>query len=407
MSRRPIARSQGLERLQKEGYTLRIVGGKLVVDDVPFVDHEGAVRHDGALVMPLTLAGERTTPPGDHTAHFIGGVPCDRDGVTLNNIINNTRTADLGDGLVASCYFSAKPKPTGKYSDYHQKVTVYVAHIAGPASALDPSATAKRFRPIVPDEDDDGPFKYLDTASSRSGIDALNEKLKTEKVAIIGLGGTGEYIFDFVAKTHVAEIHPFDDDRFLTHNAFRAPGAATLGQLDAGPLKVDHFADVYGSMRSGIVPHSYRIDETNVDELRDMSFVFIAIDDAPSKEPIVDALLKFGIPFIDVGMGVEMINDRLTGVVRTTTGTPEKYDHIPARISFAEAETDADYRSNIQIAEINALNASHAVIRWKKYRVVYADLGTEHHSTFSIATNHTINDDRSIADAEPGDVEDT
>ena len=296
MSRRPIARSEDLQRLQNEGYTLRIVGGKLVVDDVPFVDHEGAVRHDGALVMPLTLAGERTTPPGDHTAHFVGGVPGDRNGRPLRSIINNTHTADLGDDLVASCYFSAKPKPTGKYSDYHQKVTIYVAHIAGPASALDPSATAKRFRPIVPEEDDDGPFRYLDTASSRSGIDVLSERLKTEKVAIIGLGGTGGYIFDFVAKTHVAEIHPFDDDSFLTHNAFRAPGAATLDQLDAGPLKVDHFADVYGRMRKGIVPHPYRIDETNVDELQGMSFVFIAIDDAPSKKPIVDALTQVRRP---------------------------------------------------------------------------------------------------------------
>ena len=405
MSRRPIARSEDLERLQTEGYSLRIVGGKLVVDDVPFVDHESAIHHDGALVMPLTLAGERTTPPPDHTAHFVGGVPCDSDGRSLKSIINNTDTAALGDGLVASCYLSAKPKPTGKYTDYYQKVTVYVAHIAGPASALDPSATARRFRPIVPDEDDDGPFKYLDTASARAGIDALNEKLKTEKVAIIGLGGTGQYIFDLVAKTHVAEIHPFDDDPFLTHNAFRAPGAATLAQLDAGPLKVDHFADVYGSMRKGIVAHPYRIDDTNVDELQDMSFVFIAVDDAPSKEPIVDALMKYGVPFIDVGMGVKMVNDRLTGIVRTTTGTPEQYDHIRARISFVEGDAEVDYRSNIQIAELNALNASLAVIRWKKYREVYADLGSEHNSTFSVATNRTVNVDLSIADNEPGDLE--
>ena len=405
MSRRPIARSEDLRRLQNEGYTLRIVGGKLVVDDVPFLDHEGAVHHDGALVMPLSLAGERTTPPGDHTAHFVGGVPSDADGLPLKSIINNTKTADLGDGLVASCYFSAKPKPTGKYSDYHQKVTVYAAHIAGPASAVDPSVTPKRFRPVVLDEDDDGPFAYLDTASSRSGIDAVNEKLKIEKVAIIGLGGTGGYILDFVAKTHASEIHPFDDDPFLTHNAFRAPGAATLDQLDAGPLKVDHFADVYGRMRKGIVPHPYRIDDSNVHELRDMSFVFIAVDDAPSKKPIVDALMKYAIPFIDVGMGVEIVNDRLTGIVRTTTATPEQNDHIKARISVAEGDAEDDYRSNIQIAELNALNASLAVIRWKKYREVYADLGTEHHSTFSVATNHTVNADLPAADREPGDLE--
>jgi hypothetical protein len=30
---------------------------------------------------------------------------------------------------------------------------------------------------------------------------------------------------DFVAKTPVEEIHLFDSDVFLQHNAFRAPGA--------------------------------------------------------------------------------------------------------------------------------------------------------------------------------------
>lgn len=403
MSRRPIARSEDLQRLQEDGYTLRIVRGRLVVDDVPFVDHQGTVHHDGALVMTLTLAGETTTPPDDHTAFFVGGVPCDRHGVSLASIINNTNSVDLGDGLVASCYFSAKPRETGKYADYHQKVTVYVAHIAGPASSLDPSAAATRFRPIVPDGDDDGPFKYLDTASSRAGIDALDDHLKDEKIAIVGLGGTGEYILDFVAKTHVPEIHTFDEDRLLTHNAFRAPGAATLAQLDARPLKVEYFSEVYGGMRRGIVPHPYRIDESNADELRDMSFVFIAIDDAPSKDPIIVALRKFGIPFVDVGMGVEMIDGRLTGIVRTTSATPDKSDHIPDRIAVAEGGVEDDYRSNIQIAELNALNASLAVIRWKKHRGIYADLGTEHHSVFAIATNHLVNADRLFGETDPAE----
>lgn len=65
MSRRPISRSDDLIRLQDEGYTLRIVRGRLVVDDVPYLDIEGQVRYDGHLVMNLTLAGETTTTPGD------------------------------------------------------------------------------------------------------------------------------------------------------------------------------------------------------------------------------------------------------------------------------------------------------------------------------------------------------
>lgn len=407
MSRRPISRSDDLARLQNEGYTMRIVRGRLVVDDVPYVDAEACVRHDGSLVMNLTLAGETTTTPDDHTAYFVGGVPCDTHGAPLDKIINNKNATDLGDGLVAACYFSAKVKEDGvhrNYRDYHEKVTVYVGRISGPAAALDATSTARRHRPVPAEDGDDGPFKYIDTASSRAGIDALNRKLAEEKVSIIGLGGTGEYVLDYVSKTEVPEIHLFDGDPLLTHNAFRAPGAASLEQLDARPLKVDHFAEVYGNMRHGIVAHPYRIDADNVAELQEMTFVFVAIDDAEAKEPIISALRKFGIPFVDVGMGVEMIDGRLTGILRTTTGTPDKDDHVGSRISFAEATTDDDYRSNIQIAELNGMNAALAVIRWKKHREIYADIGTEHHSMFSIATNHIVNADTIINDDDDGDA---
>jgi hypothetical protein len=70
---------------------------------------------------------------------------------------------------------------------------------------VDPKAKATLFRPI-PNDEHGSPFKYLNTASSRAGIDALNAKLRSERVAIVGLGGSGEYILDFVAKTEVETI---------------------------------------------------------------------------------------------------------------------------------------------------------------------------------------------------------
>jgi len=61
-----------------------------------------------------------------------------------------------------------------------------------------------------------------------TGLDApdsteITRRLELEKVAIIGLGGTGSYILDLVAKTPVKEIHLFDADALLNHNAFRHP----------------------------------------------------------------------------------------------------------------------------------------------------------------------------------------
>ena len=395
MSQQPIVRSADLTRLRNEGYTIRIVGGHLVVDDVPFVDDEGTVHLDGSMVMALTIGGNETAQPTDHTAWFCGGVPGHQDGRPLSHIVNNTRSHDLGHRLTASCYLSAKPKSNGgRYDDYYHKVTAYVGHIAGPAQAVDANATARRYRPITAEEEADGPFRFVDTSSSRSGIAALNDLFRDETIGIVGLGGSGEYILDAVSKTPVADIYLFDGDEFLTHNAFRAPGAPTQDQLDARPLKVDHFGDIYDRIRRGIHRHPYEITEDNVNRLGDLSFVFVAIDDAEAKEPIIRFLIEDDIPFLDIGMGVEVIDSRLTGSLRTTLVTPSRNHHAVDRIPTVNVRHEEDaYRSNIQIAELNMANAALAVIAWKRYRGFYADLDSAHHSMFSIASNRVANDE--------------
>src|SRR3546814_10348716 len=100
-------------------------------------------------------------------------------------------------------------------------MTTYVALPANEAAALDPEVTA-RTRRVVANDDPESPFVYLDTASSRAGIGEVAQKLMGERVAIVGLGGTGAYVLDQVAKTAVARIDLFDDDYYLQHNAFRS-----------------------------------------------------------------------------------------------------------------------------------------------------------------------------------------
>lgn len=400
-----IARSPDLQRLRDQGFTLRVQDGSLVVEDVPYVDAQRIVHHDGVLVMSLTLAGEQTAQPDNHTAYFVGAVPCAADGVPLNSIINNTQRKDLGGGLIASCYFSAKPTTGGsRYESFHHKVTTYIAHIAGPAAFLDALATARQFRPIAVDEGTGHPFMYLDTASSRAGIGAVVQRLDTERVGIVGLGGTGGYILDFVSKTRVGEIHIFDRDLFLTHNAFRAPGAPNLETLGTQPLKVDYLSAIYSNMHRGIVAHPYNIDSGNVAELADLTFVFLAIDDAAAKEPIIDALIDFRIPFVDVGMGVHVVDEQLAGLIRTTMVTPEKHDHTGRRIANVSTGIEDEYRSNIQIAELNALNAGFAVILWKQYRRFYVRTDLFHSSIYNPVWNRIVNDER--LDDEPEEPND-
>jgi hypothetical protein len=77
---------------------------------------------------------------------------------------------------------------------------------------------------------------------------------------------------------------------------------------------------------------------------------------------------------------------------RITCVSPEKHDHIEARISFSDPE-DNIYDKNVQIAEMNALNAALAVIKWKKRFGFCHDLEKEHHSTYEINVNKIVNDE--------------
>src|SRR3546814_20146994 len=99
-----------------------------------------------------------------------------------------------------------------------------------------------------------------------------------ERVAIVGLGGTGAYVLDQVAKTAVARIDLFDDDYYLQHNAFRAPGAASLEDLRDSPTKVHHFARVYSRMPRHLVPHAVRLGPSNLHLPGEPTFFFFSLD---------------------------------------------------------------------------------------------------------------------------------
>jgi hypothetical protein len=89
---------------------------------------------------------------------------------------------------------------------------------------------------IVIKSTDDSVFRHIDTASARAHIVAITEKLKVSKIAIVGVGGTGSYVLDHVARTPVREIDLFDRDHFLQHNAFRSPGAPSRMRRKIGAL---------------------------------------------------------------------------------------------------------------------------------------------------------------------------
>jgi molybdopterin/thiamine biosynthesis adenylyltransferase len=255
------------------------------------------------------------------------------------------------------------------------------------ARALDPRASPLTAKPVATDEDD-GVFVYVDTFSSRAGITTRNQHLAMRKVVIVGLGGTGSYLLDLLAKTPIHEIHLYDGDIFGTHNAFRASGAASLEDLRAGLMKVEYYARKYARMHRGIRPHAVRVTSDNVDELLDADFVFLTMDSNPDKMTIVEALTDACVSFIDTGIGVSNDPNGIAGQIRVTTSTPGRTDHITRDGLISDvAGDDAEYDTNLQVAELKMMAAVQAIMRFKKLRGFYADEEDERHSVYVTHTN--------------------
>jgi len=389
MLQQQINRSTDLKRLRDEGFEIEVKGGYLIIHHIPYVNGNREVKF-GKLISTLSLNNDVTIKPDNHVISFMGEYPCNNDGSIITAIQHSgQQNQALFDGIVINFSFSNKP-PNG-YNNYYDKVTRYAEIISAPAKSIDKTVTAKTFKVII-DTEDESVFKYIDSNSSRANIFQLNSKFKGQRVAIIGLGGTGSYILDFVAKTPVDEILLFDADEFLQHNAFRAPGAASVESLNKRLKKVHYFTEIYSQMRNGIIPYAENVTEENIELLKGVSYVFICIDNNSAKGHIISKLRDFGVVFFDVGLGVNVTDENLIGILRVTTVTPSKFDHISTRIVF-DTMDDNEYATNIQIADLNALNALMAVVKWKKMSGFYQDLKQEFNSTYTVNTSQLINED--------------
>ena len=238
MSRALFSRNADLQRLRNEGYFVQIHGGALVMREVPYVDAERQLR-TGALISSLTLAGDQTRPPDTHVIFFDGDFPCEADGTPMRQIAHQSVAHSFGNGVTAKHSFSSKPN--GGYTDHHHKMTTYATILSGPAAVLKPGASPRVFR--APEEEEDSVFNYTESASDRVGIGALTERFTKERVAIIGTGGSGAYVFDFVALKH--RTRDIVDE--LDHFMLLAGNNPQLPVEDAGTNWVVRFGEKFWS----------------------------------------------------------------------------------------------------------------------------------------------------------------
>jgi molybdopterin/thiamine biosynthesis adenylyltransferase len=254
--------------------------------------------------------------------------------------------------------------------DFFVKIEHYLTILSGPARHRFPDANPYTFNV----DDDAGPesvFRFRDTLTSRALIGDLSAKFIGQHVAVIGLGGTGAYVLDFLAKTNVDTIRGFDPKPFHVHNAFRSPGQ--LEQSELGRPKAQIYQKRYETFRRGISLEDKAIDSTSDAELAGVTFAFVCVDSGKGRSDIFDLLIRLAIPFVDVGMGLVRSNGALAGMVRTSVLLPGQAEEVRSKKLIPLCDPPGnEYRTNIQIAELNALNAGRAMLRFKQYCGFYA-----------------------------------
>ncbi len=384
MFQKLVSHNGDISLLVDKGYAVGVDSNYLIVRDIPYLDSKLTLQW-GAIVAKLVAVDGLRFVQDDHQIFFAGDVPHGLDGNAIANLGGGPHSLALSPSasdVVVQRTFSNKPRIAQKYADFREKIDTYVAIISGPAMerfGADPYTFRK-----VACEEPDSVFKLHDTLTSRAEITDLSAKLQTDVIAIIGLGGTGGYLFDFLAKTSVSEIRAFDADVFHVHNAFRAPGRTI--ETEFGKPKAEVFGARYEALRKGITAKAIYIDEDSAAELDGVTFAFVCVDKGRSRAGIFDVLLARGIPFIDVGMGLKRRSEGLNGMARMTYYPSDLGQEI-RNMGLAELQDQPDdlYRTNIQISELNAMNAALAVIRYKQLRGFYHDGAACYHLLFEVA----------------------
>lgn len=384
MFRLLVNRNPDLARLVEKGYAVAFDSNHLVVRDIPYLDDTGSLRR-GALVTKLEFIDQERVRQTDHQVFFAGSAPYRLDGTPIPNLGGGPTTLSLSEAcrdVVVERSFSNKPVPAGRFDDFFAKIESYTGIISGPA--IERYGVTPLTRRVVTDDAEDPVFKFPDTLTSRAEIADLSAKFASDTIAIIGLGGTGAYLLDLLMKTPVRAIRAFDHDAYCVHNAYRSPGRLESAEL--GNSKADVYRGRYGNFRHHLRVERKYIDRSSAHELEGVTFAFVGVDRGTARAEIFDLLIALRIPFIDVGMGLNRKRGSVSGMARVTYYAPEDAERVRSEglAELADGEDDI-YRQNVQIAELNALNASLAVIKFKQLRGFYFAQDSIYHVLFDIA----------------------
>ena len=164
--------------------------------------------------------------------------------------------------------------------------------------------------------------------------------------------------------------------------------------MNSGKPKADVYAGRYDNFRHGLKVERKFIDAACGADLEGVTFAFVCVDKGSSRAAIFDLLISKGIPFIDVGMGLnrEERSCERHDAYHVLLGRERPQGCETKRLAEMSDHPDDIYRTNIQISEINALNACLAVIRFKQLRGFYFEEIPYYHLLLEIGDLKIVGD---------------
>lgn len=310
---------------------------------------------------------------GSPVGNYVGG-----DGKTWSNISIKRGTR-------------GRPEPD---ETAHDLLHRYVKHVVGAVASAGHSEVVSLVLP--------NPFHIPNTFETRAGIASVQDHIRGDRIAIIGMGGTGAFLLDLMAKTPVSDIHLLDSDYVDWHTLMRAPGVPTAEELEqvrsGSLLKVEYYRSKYPAFREGIHAHPVKVEtpETFAEFVAEhpIDFAFICIDqltegDSARQDVVYRAVSAAGVPFIDSGVSITIEDCAVRGAV-TTTAFEAGADTWEDAIPNARLHGDALGYRNVQLPEVNAAAALFAVMEWRRRTGQYVSETTSFYQKFLLEKGQVI-----------------
>lgn len=125
--------------------------------------------------------------------------------------------------------------------------------------------------------------------------DEGQRRLRAARVAVVGAGGLGAPVLQYLAAAGVGRLGIIDDDVVDVTNLQRQ---VVHGHADVGRPKVDSAADAVRAIDPGVevVEHRVRLTEANADLLAGYDLVVDGADNFPTRYLVNDACVRLGLP---------------------------------------------------------------------------------------------------------------